>query len=238
MAKKKSLRKQISLMIRPASLPELAKSLLQLPTPMEFIKQRPGKGNKTFTYVEGGYVIARLNQIFSPVGWDFQVVSERVEPNEVVVRGRLMIKDHKNGYTVSKTQYGTKERNAGVPLGDTLKAAATDSLKKCASLFGVALDVYWQQLDETSLNTEAKRAKTEPQIQAVPSKNASMPITKAQLLKISLDKIKAENDQTILSQYYERITHSTVYDEQQKKLLIRAISQQRQKYVKENPNSF
>ncbi len=238
MAKKKSLPIQKALMLRPASLPEATRSLLQVSTPREFIKERPGKGGKTFTYVEGGYVIATLNKIFSPVGWDFQIVSERIELNEVVVRGKLMVKDHKNGYEISKTQYGTKERNAGVPLGDSLKAASTDALKKCASMFGVALDVYWQQLDETLLDKVAKRAKTEPQMKAVPSKNASMPITKAQLLKISLDKIKLENDQTILSQYYERITNSTVYDEQQKKTLIKAISEQRQKYVRENPNNI
>jgi len=232
MAKRKSPKRETALMIRPASLPAATKALIQVATPQEFIKQRAGKGGKAFTYVEGGYVIARLNQIFSPVGWDFEIVNERVEPNEVVVRGKLTIKDHKNGYEISKTQYGTKERHAGVPLGDTLKAAATDCLKKSASLFGIALDVYWKQLDEDKLNgVKVPRAETKAPV----SKNASMPQTKAQLLKLSLDKIKSEGDPTILTQYFEKIQSSNLYTPEQKKTLIKAIADQRQKYVQANP---
>jgi len=226
----RKVRKVMALMIRPASLPAATRALIQVATPKEFIKTRPGKGNKTFTYVEGGYVIARLNQIFSPVGWDFEVVNERVEPNEVVVRGKLTIKDHKNGYAISKTQYGTKERNAGVPLGDTLKAAATDCLKKCASLFGIALDVYWQQLDEDKLNGTPKGKVAEADKPAL--KNVSVVQTKAQMMKLSLDKIKAESDTTILTQFYERITKSGLYDATQKRILIGAIADQRKKYAK------
>lgn len=224
----------MALVIRPASLPAATRVLVQLPTPQEFIKTRPGKGQKTFTYVEGGYVIARLNQIFSPVGWDFDVINERVETAEVVVRGKLTIKDHKNGYEISKTQYGTKERNAGVPLGDTLKAAATDCLKKCASLFGIALDVYWQQLDEDKLNGAPKVPKGKVVApNQPPSKNASISQPKTQLLKLSLDKILSETDLTILTQYRERIEKSNLYSEVQKKVLYGAIAGQFKKYVKD-----
>ena len=232
--KRKMPKRETALMIRPASLPAATRALIQVATPVEFIKQRPGKGGKSFTYVEGGYVIARLNQIFSPVGWDFEIVNERVEPNEVVVRGKLTIKDHKNGYEISKTQYGTKERNAGVPLGDTLKAAATDCLKKSASLFGIALDVYWKQLDEDKLNGAPKEPKAKAET-GTPSKNASMPQTKAQLMKLSLDKIKNESDPTILSQFFERIQSSELYDKEQKHVLIKAIADQRKKYANGTP---
>ncbi len=226
-----------NLTIQLATLPAETRRLIQVPTPREFIKQRAGKGNKTFTYVEGGYVIARLNQIFSPVGWDFEIVDERVEQNEVVVKGKLTIKDHKNGYEISRTQYGTKERYAGVPLGDTLKAAATDCLKKCASLFGIALDVYWQQLDEDKLTNGSKMKTLE--VSKSPSKNASNPQTAAQLMKLSLDKIKAETDQTILAQFSERIQNSSLYSPEQKTILIKAIDEQRKKYVaKEDQKLF
>lgn len=233
MSKRKSPRKQVALMIRPASLPATTKALIQVSTPVEFIKQRPGKGGKTFTYVEGGYVIARLNQIFSPVGWDFEVISERIEPTEVVVRGKITIKDHKNGFSISKTQYGTKERNAGVPLGDTLKAAATDCLKKCASLFGIGLDVYWQQLDEDKL-IGAPKGKVEGTGTVTSVKELSISQTRTQLMKLSLDKIKTENDLTILIQYGERIKGSNLYTDAQKKTLYNAIEKQAMSYGKEN----
>ncbi len=226
-----------SLIIQPAALPEETRKLIQIATPREFIRQRAGRGNKTFTYVEGGYVIARLNQIFSPVGWDFEIVDERIEQKEVVVRGKLTIKDHKNGYEISKTQYGTKERYAGVPLGDTLKAAATDCLKKCASLFGIALDVYWQQLDEDKLTNGLEPKKQETP--KTPSKNASTPQKAAQFMKLSLDKIKSETDKTILLQFAERIKSSSLYSPEQKTTLINAIGEQIKKYASnENQKLF
>ena len=136
-----------SLIIRSVNLPAEKRVLIQMATPAEFIKERPGKGGKKFHYIEGGYVIARLNQIFSPIGWDFDVVNQQIEPMEVIIRGRLTIKDFKTGFSIGKTRTGTKDRVTGVSLGDTIKAAETDSLKKCASHLGIGLDVYWQQLD-------------------------------------------------------------------------------------------
>lgn len=230
----KSPRKLNALILRPASLPAETKALIQIATPAEFIKTRPGKGGKSFTYIEGGYVIARLNQVFSPVGWDFEVINERVEPNEVIVRGKLTVKDHKNGFTISKTQYGTRDRNAGVPLGDTFKAASTDCLKKCASLFGIGLDVYWQQLDEDKLTAQKPKVVDGKVVPTAPSKNASKPQTKAEFMRLSLEKIAHESDETILSQFFERIQASTLYTEAEKHQLIKAIAEQRKKYAKGN----
>ncbi len=115
-------------------------------TPDKDIKWRKGRGGKQVPYIEGAYVIKKLNEIFSPIGWDFEIIDEKETPKEVSVRGRLTIKDHK-GHEVLKTQYGQHEKHQGVPLGDTLKAAATDSMKKCATLLGIGLDVYSKDLD-------------------------------------------------------------------------------------------
>lgn len=230
--KKTTKRKpRVSLAIRPATLTARTKELIQLPTPLEFTKKRPGKGGKEFTYVEGGYVIARLNQIFSPVGWDFEVVEHILEVKEVVVKGQLTIKDHVNGYEVKKTQYGTHPRYAEVPLGDSLKAASTDCLKKCASLFGVALDVYWQQLDQDKLTTpkKATRGNVAPTKE---SKAKSGTIKKADLMKLSIEKIKSESDLTILTQYKQRVVESDLYSDVQKKLLYGVIDGKLKDYDK------
>jgi len=219
-----------SLIIRPASFSPAVRKLIQIATPQEFVKTRPGKGNRNFTYVEGGYVIARLNQMFKNC-WDFKIINERVEPNEVIVRGVLIVKDFRTGYKVTKTQYGTRDRNAGVPLGDTMKAAATDCLKKCASLLGVALDVYWQQLDETKL-TGKKQEVVVPPPQGAPAqkimgKNST--VSRDQATKIAIDKVKAETDEAILSRYYQITTTSKLYDANQKKIIVQAIADQRKK---------
>jgi recombination DNA repair RAD52 pathway protein len=225
----KKQKRSTALTIRPASFSPMVRALIQLPTPQEFIKTRPGKGGKSFTYVEGGYVIALLNKMFKNC-WDFEVIDERIEQTEVVIRGRLVIKDFKSGYEVSKTQYGTKERNAGVPLGDTLKAAATDCLKKCASLFGIALDIYWKQeyLDDSDKPKLLKKS------EGVKKISPSATTNKEEAIRLALEKIKNENDQTILAQYFERIKSTNFYNDTEKTKLIKAIAAQRKKYVTNN----
>jgi len=222
MPKRKSPRRRsTALIIRPASFSPEVRGLIQLPTPQEFIKQRPGKGGKEFTFVEGGYVVARLNQMFKNC-WDFEIIEERIEPTEVVVRGKLVVKDFKSGYEVSKTHYGTKIRNAGVPLGDTLKAAATDCLKKCASLFGIALDVYWQQLDEDKLGGKGTVVK------------AAVKKTNQELMTMSLEKIKAEGDPFILMEFRNRIEASALYTKENKEILLKIIDKNIKKNVKKD----
>jgi len=202
-----------AIVIQTPNLPADKKALIQLPTPPDFIRIREGKGGKKFTYVEGGYVIARLNQIFSPVGWNFEITNERVESKEVVVRGKLTIKDIKSGYEISKTQYGVHEVRANSLLGNNLKAAATDCLKKCASMFGIALDLYWQQIDEEGLaGKKIVEVKT-------PKKQ-----TQKELMDITKSKIKEEKDPFILMEYREKIKQSQkVYTEKEKEELYKLI---------------
>lgn len=209
-----------ALIIRTPYLPQDKRALIQMPTPQEFIKERPGKGGKTFRYIEGGFVIARLNQIFSPIGWDFEVVDTRIEPREVLVRGRLSVKDFKTGFTIGKTRTGTKERNADIPLGDTVKAAETDSLKKCASHFGIGLDVYWQQLDEEKGKGKSPKVTGEK-------------IAKSQLMKLSKNKIEAETDPTILAEMKKRIMASTkVFNKGEQQTLVDLIDKKIKQYGK------
>jgi len=71
--------------------------------------------------------------------------------DEAIVKGRLTCRT--NGKTIVKMQFGNKDviykkelDKAGnrVPLsiGNDLKAAATDCLKKCAAEIGIAADIY------------------------------------------------------------------------------------------------
>ena len=116
-------------------------------TPAQYVKQRPAKGGGTWNYVSGGYVKKVLNLMFG-WDWDFEIVEEKIliEAKEIVVKGRLTCRT--NGRTIVKMQYGNKDiifrKGTEIPLsvGNDLKSAATDALKKCASEIGIAADIY------------------------------------------------------------------------------------------------
>lgn len=129
-------------------------------TPEKYIKHRMGRGNMVFDYVETGYIIDRLNKIFNYM-WSFEVKEKQINQSvtQVAILGRL------TGYIVIpanppivqaivKEQWGgsdiKKSQTTGSPLdiGDDYKAASSDALKKCASMLGIAADIYWKSAKE------------------------------------------------------------------------------------------
>lgn len=127
-------------------------------TPAKAKKTRPAKGGGQWTYVSGSYMKKQLNILFG-WNWDFEIVSEQIliDAGEVVVKGKLTCRA--NGNSIVKMQYGNKDimfkRGTQIPLsiGNDLKAAATDALKKCAAELGIAQDVYapdeWKDVEVT-----------------------------------------------------------------------------------------
>jgi hypothetical protein len=122
------------------------RSLLEKPFEPSQIKQRQGNFGHILDYVEGHVVTSRLNDAFDG-NWSFEVVKYRIlkDTDEVLVLGKLTAEG------VTKMAFGSKEierskdTKAIASLGDDLKAACTDSLKKAASLFGVGLYLYSDQ---------------------------------------------------------------------------------------------
>lgn len=117
---------------------------------------RPAKGGGEWTYVKSSYVRKVLDSVFG-FNWNFEVETTLSEAFEVakltgtcVVKGVLTGKVKVDGewLEVKKTQFGRAEvkfkKGTQDPLdfGNDMKAATSDCLKKCASLFGVASDVY------------------------------------------------------------------------------------------------
>jgi hypothetical protein len=109
----------------------------------EQIKQREGHFGKMLDYIEGHAVIQRLNDAFES-SWSFSVQEHNVleETGEILVLGQL------SAGNIVKSQFGSSritrnsQTNEMVSLASDLKAAATDSLKKCATLLGVGLHLY------------------------------------------------------------------------------------------------
>ena len=119
------------------------RELLEKPFDPSQIKQRDGNFGKRIDYVEGHAIIQRLNDALD-AKWSFSILEHHIlkETDEVLVLGELKTGD------VIKTQFGSsritraKETGEPISLADDYKAAATDSLKKAATLLGVGLHLY------------------------------------------------------------------------------------------------
>ena len=114
---------------------------LSEPFPTEAIKQRKGNFGNTLEYLESCTVIQRLNGALEGQ-WSFQIIDYKVGEQEVIVKGQLTVGD------ITKQQFGgsqitrQKDSREAISISDDLKAAASDCLKKCASLLGIGLYLY------------------------------------------------------------------------------------------------
>jgi hypothetical protein len=123
------------------------RQILEQPFGPEQIKQREGNFGKMLDYIEGHAVIQRLNDAFEGE-WSFTMTKYEImqETDEVLVIGQL------NAGGIVKSQFGSsritraKETGDIISLADDLKAAATDALKKAATLLGVGLHLYRNEL--------------------------------------------------------------------------------------------
>jgi recombination DNA repair RAD52 pathway protein len=119
--------------------------LLLKKTPTQYVHSRPAKGGGQWEYVTGGYVRKVLNLMFG-WQWSFEILDEKIMHKEAIVKGKLTCTS--NGVSIVKMQYGNKDiicrKGTDEPLsiGNDLKAAATDALKKCAAELGIAADIY------------------------------------------------------------------------------------------------
>ena len=117
----------------------MKKEILCRPFGPEQVKSRQGQHGKTLSYIETHAVIARLNEGCD--AWSFEIVKHEIVEDEVIVVGKLVadgiVKMAFGGATITRDREGHL-----VDLGDTHKAAASDALKKAASLIGVGLELY------------------------------------------------------------------------------------------------
>lgn len=103
------------------------------------------RGGVELEYITGEQCVSRLNEVLGVAGWSFEVVEHgfNAEADEYWCLGRLTAQIE--GTTVTRQQFGSQKqkrsRAQGTPLdiGFDMKGAATDALKKCASLIGVGL---------------------------------------------------------------------------------------------------
>jgi len=154
-------------------------------TPAKYKYTRPAKGGGNWTYIKSSYVRKVLDGVFG-FNWNFEIETTLAEAFEIakltkvcVVKGTLTGKVHMDGewLEIRKTQFGRsevkfkKDSNDPLDFGNDMKAATSDCLKKCASLFGIGADVY--EADEFmeieiigSLENSDRTKQTEKRIKA------------------------------------------------------------------------
>ncbi len=155
------------------------------------IKTRKGRSGNRLSYIEVPEYIKRLNMAFD-YNWSFDIQEERIESGFVIVRAKLTAEG------ISKTQYGTSQitlaKDSGeiVSIGDDFKAAGSDALKKCSSLFGIGLHLYSGNGSKAGKNNGKTGNQTNDKGMNKPSGNkGNGRVTKAQLSKIKSLRTKA-----------------------------------------------
>ena len=105
------------------------------------------RDEKVIEYIGGDRVVERLNDVLGVSGWSFTITDRIVDIDigHIAVLGRL--EAVVDGRPTIKEQWGssiveTYSNGRVVCLGDNIKAATTDALKKCATLIGVGLYLY------------------------------------------------------------------------------------------------
>ena len=123
---------------------------LSAPFPVEKVKQRKGNFGQMLDYIDAPSVIARLNDVLDE--WSFSIISHTIDPDEVIVKGRLQIGESFHEQFGGSSITRKKDTGEIVSIANDLKAATADCLKKCASSFGVGLYLYGGKVPESNGN--------------------------------------------------------------------------------------
>jgi hypothetical protein len=119
------------------------------------------KGGSDLTYITGEAVTTRLNTVLGVDGWTFEIVEQGRDDAHAWVLGRLTA--YFPNRSIARDQFGECAVNKGMLVGDARKGAATDALKKCASLVGVGL--YLSRKEEQTRKEERPAYLPSTQIQ-------------------------------------------------------------------------
>src|ERR1700744_3140760 len=123
---------------------EQIESELKAKIPRDVVSLRDGGGGRKLSYLEGWYVIDRLNKIFGHTGWSKEVLDVRQVVNTTqrgefpayIVKVRLTIVNE-NNIVIYKEAYGYGADKSSQNAHElAIKEAVTDALKVAAKDFG------------------------------------------------------------------------------------------------------
>ena len=144
---------------------------IQTPTPAQVVSVRDGS---SFPYISGDTCIYLLNNAFN-YQWSFEVVDKMIVPGQTNEKMPTKVQPaiaHVLG-RLTVPGMGVREQwGSAVLMGSSdnqssaYKGATTDAMKKCATMFGVAIDVtskrnnYWPNLHITPDDIASSNSET------------------------------------------------------------------------------
>lgn len=141
-----------------AEITEKHKTVSGIKTPVVEIKKKPGGGGSLRDYVEAQYMKRKADELYP--GWNWEIIKfELLGDTACVIHGRLtwyevtsngVLKRTGDSIAAHRIQKG-KTTGSYVDIGNDIKAANTDTLKKAFSLYmNIADDVYRYEGNELS----------------------------------------------------------------------------------------
>ena len=132
------------------------KRVSKIKTPKPYIKKKMG-----MEYVEYDYMRSVADKEFP--GWSWLVIKAEMAGSEAyIVHGRLKFYDEgiwrEGDVTAAHRIQKKRGTNEFVDIGNDVKAANTDAIKKAFNMYmNIADDVYKNQIEETKLSNEQKK---------------------------------------------------------------------------------
>jgi DNA repair and recombination protein RAD52 len=151
--------------------------------PRDVVSERDGGGGRKLSYLEGWYVIDRLNQVFGPLNWSKEILDVRQVVN-TTSRGEFPAYLVKVRLTVSATighvvkeAYGYGADKSSQNAHElAIKEAVTDALKVAAKDLGMSLGLaLYDKTQEFVDDGEEKAPKASVERNAGPKTAASGP---------------------------------------------------------------
>lgn len=174
----------------PLRTPAEMLAALGKPFPRECISHRKGGGGKDLSYYQGHTIIHRLNDATGG-NWSFSILREWTETE---ASGRVIHITH-GCLTIpglgAREQFGVQliAPNGGE---DMYKGGPTDCLKKCASLFGVGLELYGPDFEDTGSAPAAQATHAPSGVRGPDPKQTAAPTEDRAALKAAGDAFAKE----------------------------------------------
>ncbi len=136
--------------------------------PRDVISEREGGGGRTLSYLEGHYVIDRLNQLFGPNNWNANILEARLlgtQKPSYLLHLRLTVTFPDGSIKISEALGYGSDKGSNNPHELAIKEARTDALKVAAKDLGMSLGLALYSKDQENVDDSVKGAPSKPPVE-------------------------------------------------------------------------
>lgn len=172
------------------------------PFPAEEIKERPGRGNQSYSYVDARVVHQRLDDVVGVGGW--QTTYKLIDLGSYAIECTLQVCI--DGVWITKTDVGypNSERDE-----EPLKSAYSDATKRAAVQFGIGRHLYSEKSTQTKREAPAsspitQRAFDDAKLRVLMAENGLTPLDLIPVVG------KGANGRPTVSEWFKQNPDATV----------------------------